>query len=82
GRLVDWPLGRRILSRAGNAYARAMLRLGVRDVTAGYRAYRADVLRGLPLDEVDSRGYCFQVDMTIRTADAGWRIVELPIEFR
>jgi dolichol-phosphate mannosyltransferase len=82
GSLVDWAAGRRLLSRAGNAYARAMLRLGVRDVTAGYRAYRADVLRDLPLDEIDSRGYCFQIDMTLRTVRAGWRIVERPIEFR
>lgn len=82
GGLADWAAGRRLLSRAGNAYARFMLRLRVRDVTAGYRAYRADVLRGLPLDEIDSRGYCFQIDMTRRTLDAGWRIVERPIEFR
>jgi dolichol-phosphate mannosyltransferase len=82
GGLTDWAAGRRMLSRAGNAYARVMLRLGVRDVTAGYRAYRADVLRELPLHEIDSRGYCFQIDMTLRTADFGWRIVERPIEFR
>lgn len=82
GGLADWAAGRRLLSRAGNAYARFMLRLGVRDVTAGYRAYRAAVLRGLPLAEIDSRGYCFQIDMTLRTVDAGWRIVERPIEFR
>lgn len=82
GGLADWAAGRRLLSRLGNAYARALLRLGVRDVTAGYRAYRAEVLRALPLDEIDSRGYCFQIDMTRRTLDAGWRIVELPIEFR
>jgi dolichol-phosphate mannosyltransferase len=82
GGLADWAAGRRLLSRAGNAYARVLLRLGVRDVTAGYRAYRAEVLRDLPLDDIDSRGYCFQIDMTLRTLDAGWRIVEHPIEFR
>jgi glycosyltransferase involved in cell wall biosynthesis len=82
GSVADWAASRRTLSRAGNAYARAMLRLGVRDVTAGYRAYRAEVLRDLPLDEIDSRGYCFQIDMTLRTVDAGWGIIELPIEFR
>lgn len=82
GGLTDWAAGRRVLSRAGNAYARAMLRLGVRDVTAGYRAYRADVLRELPLAEIDSRGYCFQIDMTLRTLNAGWGIAERPIEFR
>lgn len=82
GGLADWAAGRRLLSRAGNAYARFMLRLRVRDVTAGYRAYRAEVLRGLPLSEIDSRGYCFQIDMTLRTLDAGWSIAERPIEFR
>lgn len=82
GGLADWAAGRRLLSRAGNAYARALLRLRVRDVTAGYRAYRAEVLRGMPLHEIDSRGYCFQIDMTLRTLDAGWGVVERPIEFR
>ena len=82
GGLADWAAGRRLLSRAGNAYARFLLRVRVRDVTAGYRAYRAEVLRGLPLDDIDSRGYCFQIDMTLRTLDAGWRIAERPIEFR
>jgi len=82
GGLADWAAGRRLLSRAGNAYARFMLRLPVRDVTAGYRAYRAEVLRDLPLGEIDSRGYCFQIDMTLRTVDAGWGVVERPIEFR
>lgn len=82
GGLADWAAGRRLLSRAGNAYARFLLRLDVRDVTAGYRAYRAEVLRSLPLESIDSRGYCFQIDMTLRTLDAGWRIVERPIEFR
>ena len=82
GGLADWAAGRRLLSRAGNAYARFMLRVRVRDMTAGYRAYRAEVLRDIALDEIDSRGYCFQIDMTLRTLDAGWRIAERPIEFR
>jgi dolichol-phosphate mannosyltransferase len=82
GGLADWAAGRRLLSRAGNAYARFLLRLPVRDVTAGYRAYRAEALRGMPLHDIHSRGYCFQIDMTLRTLDAGWAIVERPIEFR
>jgi Glycosyltransferases involved in cell wall biogenesis len=82
GGLADWAAGRRLLSRAGNAYARTLLRIPVRDVTAGYRAYRADALRGMPLREIDSRGYCFQIDMTLRTLDAGWGVAERPIEFR
>ena len=81
GRLVDWPAYRRRLSKAANAYARVMLRLPVRDVTAGYRAYRAEVLDEVAHQVVDSRGYCFQIDLTIRTADAGWGIREVPITF-
>lgn len=81
GRLVDWPAYRRRLSKAANAYARVMLRLPVRDVTAGYRAYRAEVLDEIAHAVVDSRGYCFQIDLTIRTVDAGWRIREVPITF-
>jgi dolichol-phosphate mannosyltransferase len=71
-----------VLSRAGNGYARLMLGIPVRDATAGFRVYRADLLRRLPLARVDSHGYCFQVDMTLRTLDAGEGIAEVPIEFR
>jgi dolichol-phosphate mannosyltransferase len=81
GSLVDWPASRRRLSKTANAYARIVLRLPVRDVTAGYRAYRAEVLDQVAHQVVDSRGYCFQIDLTIRTHDAGWRIREVPITF-
>lgn len=81
GELVDWPAYRRRLSKAANGYARAMLRLPVADITAGYRAYRAEVLESISHHVVDSRGYCFQIDLTIRTDDAGWRIREVPITF-
>lgn len=81
GRLVDWPAYRRRLSKLANAYARIMLRLPVRDVTAGFRAYRAEVLDQIAPEVVESRGYCFQIDLTIRTHDAGWRIREVPITF-
>ncbi|WP_395639747.1 polyprenol monophosphomannose synthase [Pseudolysinimonas sp.] len=83
GRVVDWPASRRLLSRTANAYARASLGIPVHDMTAGYRVYRAGVLAPIvAAGDVDSRGYCFQIDMTIRTHDAGWRIVESPIDFR
>jgi len=81
GGFVDWPAARRILSRAGNLYARLALRIRVMDATAGYRAYRADVLRSLDLAGVESRGYCFQIDMTLRVLDAGYRVAEVPIIF-
>jgi dolichol-phosphate mannosyltransferase len=81
GGFVDWPAARRLLSRAGNVYARLALGIQVRDATAGFRSYRADVLRNLDLDGVESRGYCFQIDMTRRVLDAGYRVAEVPIVF-
>ena len=82
GSVVDWPLRREVLSRGANTYARFALGLPVRDVTAGFRVYRAEVLRRMDLGSVDSKGYCFQIDMTLRVADLGGRIVEVPIRFR
>ncbi len=82
GAVVDWPRWRRVLSRGGNLYARLMLRLPVGDATGGFRAFRSDVLRVLPLGEVSSAGYCFQVDLVFRTVRAGFRVREVPITFR
>jgi len=81
GRVLNWPKSREALSRAANIYTRIMLGLGVRDATAGFRAYRAATLRTISLDQVQSAGYCFQIDLTLRVADAGLRIVEVPITF-
>lgn len=81
GSVVDWPLRREALSRGANTYARLVLGLDVRDVTAGFRAYRADVVARMDLGSIDSKGYCFQVDMTLRVGDLGERIVEVPIRF-
>lgn len=82
GSVVNWPLRRTILSRGGNAYARIMLGLSARDATAGFRAFSATVLRAIGLDSVESHGYCFQIDMTRRVRDCGFRETEIPIEFR
>jgi dolichol-phosphate mannosyltransferase len=81
GKVVNWPKSREALSRAANVYTQIMLGLGVRDATAGFRAYRADTLRKISLNQVESTGYCFQIDLTIRVAQAGLRIVEVPITF-
>lgn len=81
GAVVNWPKNRHLLSRTANAYANVMLGLGVNDATAGFRAFRADVLRAIDLEGVESAGYCFQVDMTNRVHQAGFRIVEVPITF-
>ncbi|MBW4042624.1 MAG: polyprenol monophosphomannose synthase [Acidobacteria bacterium] len=82
GRVVDWPKRREALSRGANLYARLALGLGVHDATAGFRLYRAGILEQLDLGTVRSRGYCFQIDLTVRTLQAGGRIVEVPIVFR
>lgn len=81
GQIVNWPVSRHVISRGGNLYVRMALGLGVKDVTAGYRAYRAAVLRALDLGSVASRGYCFQVDLTLRTVEQGFRVAEVPITF-
>ena len=81
GSVVDWPWHRQLISRAGTRYARLALRLSVHDATAGFRVYPADTLRRLPLADVESQGYCFQIDMTWRVERAGGRVVEVPITF-
>jgi dolichol-phosphate mannosyltransferase len=81
GQVVNWPRSRELLSRGGNTYARVMLGVSVHDATAGFRAYRRSALQALSLAEVQSQGYCFQVDLTRRAAAAGLRIVEVPITF-
>lgn len=81
GAVADWPRRRELLSRAGNTYARAVLGLSVRDATAGYRAWRTDALAAVPLAQIVSRGYCFQVDLTRRAIDAGVTVAESPIVF-
>ncbi|WP_435404945.1 polyprenol monophosphomannose synthase [Microbacterium aurantiacum] len=81
GRVVNWPRRRELLSRGGNAYARTVLAIDVRDATGGYRVFRADALRRLDLADVASQGYCFQVDLVWRALQRGLRVVEVPIVF-
>jgi dolichol-phosphate mannosyltransferase len=82
GSVVDWPYSRELLSRAANAYAQLALGIGVADSTAGFRAYRATALREIDLAGVDSQGYCFQIDLTVRMLAAGFAVREVPIVFR
>ncbi len=81
GSVVNWPKRREILSRGGNLYSRLALGVRIYDITGGYRAYRSEVLRSLPLDGVASHGYCFQVDLAWRAVQAGFRVTEVPITF-
>lgn len=81
GGIVNWPKHRELLSRGGSLYTRVLLGIPLRDVTGGYRAFRADTLRRLDLHEVASQGYCFQVDLAWRAAQRHLRITEVPITF-
>ena len=81
GSTPDWPRARRALSLFGNRYASMLLGLDVRDATAGFRAYRADVVRRIDLDRSRADGYGFQVEMVYRVVRLGGRIVEVPITF-
>lgn len=76
-----WGFGRVLLSRWGNFYARTILGLGVRDATGGFRVWRAETLKGMPLDSVRSNGYLFQVEMAYVAQRLGYRMLERPIYF-
>lgn len=82
GGVVDWGLGRRIVSRGGSLFARTVLGLGPRDLTGGFKAWRAATLAAVPFDGVHAGGYVFQIEMTFRASRAGARIREVPITFR
>jgi dolichol-phosphate mannosyltransferase len=81
GSTKNWSKNRERLSRAGNAYARLALRVPVHDATAGFRIYRRAVLEELPLDEISSSGYGFQIEMLWRTWLEGFAVAEIPIVF-
>lgn len=81
GRAVDWPLLRRLVSLGGNLYAQAILWLPYRDLTGGFKAWRATALRAVEPENVTSTGYVFQIELTWRAHRLGLRIRELPITF-
>jgi dolichol-phosphate mannosyltransferase len=81
GTVRNWPRRRKLLSKTANGYARVMLGVRIDDITAGYRAYRREVLEKIELSTVDSKGYCFQIEMSWRTVSAGFKVVEVPITF-
>jgi dolichol-phosphate mannosyltransferase len=81
GGVRNWPRHRELLSRGASLYARTLLDLPIRDVTAGYRAFRRSALERLHLHDVASAGYCFQVDLAIRAVRAEMTVVEVPITF-
>jgi dolichol-phosphate mannosyltransferase len=81
GRTVGWSPVRKAISKLGNAYVRLVIGLPVQDATAGYRAFRSDVLRALAVESTESNGYCFQIEMAHRAWQEGFQIAEVPITF-
>lgn len=81
GAIDGWPVNRQLLSRWGNRYIGLMLSMPVRDATAGFRAYRAEILRRIGLDGMRADGYGFQIEMAYAVARAGGSITEIPITF-
>ena len=82
GRTENWSKSRELLSRAANLYVRAMLGMGVKDSTAGFRIYSSSILKKLNLDAIKSEGYSFQIEMTRAVHKLGGKIIEVPITFR
>jgi dolichol-phosphate mannosyltransferase len=81
GGVENWGAVRRTVSWGGSLYARLILGTPVRDLTGGFKCFRRSVLEAIPLDEVRSRGYAFQIELTYRASRRGFRVVELPIRF-
>ena len=81
GSTPDWSFIRRLISGSGNLFARFMLGISVRDGTSGFRCYRCSVLQSLDLETIQSQGYAFQVEMTYRVMQQGFKMVETPITF-
>ena len=82
GGVSNWGLLRRFISEGGSTYARTVLGLHVRDLTGGFKCFRREVLEEIHFDSVRSQGYAFQVELTYRAVQAGFRVVEVPIVFR
>jgi dolichol-phosphate mannosyltransferase len=81
GGVEGWGLGRHVLSKGGSLYSRTILGLAVRDLTSGYKAFRREVLEEIELENVRSEGYSFQIELTYRAVQRGFRVKEVPIVF-
>jgi dolichol-phosphate mannosyltransferase len=81
GGTVNWGIGRQVISRGGSLYARTILGVDVRDMTGGFKCFNRRVLEALELDEVQSTGYAFQIELTYRTLKKGFTVREVPIVF-
>jgi dolichol-phosphate mannosyltransferase len=81
GGVAHWPWYRRLISVGGSQYARIVLGLSIRDLTGGFKCFRREVLEAIQLDEIEASGYGFQIEMTYRAVQHGFKVVEIPIIF-
>lgn len=79
--VVNWPIGRLLLSYFANVYARRVTGVPVADLTGGFKCFRREVLEAIPLDRVESNGYAFQIEMSFRAWSRKFRLGEIPITF-
>jgi len=79
--VVNWPMTRLLLSYFANIYTMLITGMPVHDATSGFKCFRRKVLEAIPLEDVISDGYCFQIEMTFRAWRKGFRVVEVPIVF-
>ena len=81
GKVVNWPIGRRILSKFGTKYAAYVLNLPYKDLTSGYRVLSRQLLMKIDLDQIQTRGYGFQIEIALKAIQSGFKIKEVPITF-
>ena len=82
GKVLNWNKGRELLSRVANRYTQALIKLNVKDSTAGFRIYKVSLLSRMDIQGVRSDGYCYQIEMTREARDAGASVAEIPITFK
>lgn len=81
GGIKNWPLSRQLISQGGSLYARTILGVNIKDLTGGFKCFRREVLETIDLDGIQANGYGFQVELTYRVLQAGFRVREIPITF-
>jgi dolichol-phosphate mannosyltransferase len=81
GSVVNWPFSRQLISRIGTGYARLALKLDLKDITSGYRVFHREVLEHIDLASINSQGYCFQIEVALRSSKDGFSIAQVPITF-
>lgn len=81
GSVVNWPLSRQLISKVGTGYARIVLKLELKDITSGYRGFHREVLEKIELESINSQGYCFQIEVALRSSINGFSIAQIPITF-